>query len=163
MAISPELARLYSSAPDNEIIMDAVILSCPAWKEDVNLITNVIQDTVKQYPAGNDRMFIPAKFGLSRPKEDDTGVIEISMEFDVTKELYDLLESAEKLSNNITATFICYVEALAVPASPPYVLQMDSVTVTEKKVSFNARNAGLVNREFPYRVVLADSYPGLSR
>lgn len=163
MAISKELQRLYSSAPDNTVIMDAVVLSCPAWTESVYAITHVIEDTVKEYPAGSPQTFIPAKFGLSKPREDDSGVVEISLEFDVSPGLYSLLEQAENLQANITAHFLCYTENSAVPASPPLELTMDAVTVTEKTVSFQARNAGLVDRAFPYHIALADAYPGLSR
>lgn len=163
MPISPELQRLYSSAPDNLVIMDAVVLSCSAWEEDVCAITNVIKDTPKEYPAGTPRIFMPSTFGLSRPKENDSGVVEISIDFETTRELYSLLEDAEKLRANITATFLVYTEDSNVPASPPLELTLDSVVVTETRVKFTARNSGLVDKAFPYRIALADSYPGLSR
>lgn len=163
MPLSQELQRLYSSAPDNSVIHDAIVLSCSAWSEDVACITATIQDTVKNYPAGNPRTFIPAKFGLSKSRSDDSGVVEISIELDVTAALYTLLEKAEAIQSKITATFLVYTEADADPAAPPLVLTLDAVTVTETKVSFNARNSGLIDRAFPYRTATAAEYPGLSR
>jgi hypothetical protein len=163
MALSPELQRLYSSSPDNTLILDAIVLSSAAWSTPVYVITNVIEDTVKEYPVGSPQTFIPAKFGLSRPKENDSGVVEISIEFETTAALYTLLEEAERVQANILATFLVYTEDDDKPASPPIELTLDSVTITEKSVSFTARNSGLVDRAFPYRIVRADNYPGLSR
>jgi Domain of unknown function (DUF1833) len=163
MTLSLELQRLYSSAPDNTVIMDAVVLSCVAWNESVYVITNVVQDTVKEFPVGTPQVFMPVKLGLSRPKENDSGVVEISIDFETTAALYTLLEESERIQANITATFLVYTEKDSTPASPPLELTLDSVTITEKTVSFTARNYGLVDKAFPYHVVLADSYPGLSR
>jgi Domain of unknown function (DUF1833) len=163
MALSLELQRLYSSAPDNTIIMDAVVLSCLAWSETIYAITKVIQDTIKEFPAGTPQTFMPAKFALVRPKESDSGVVEISIDFETTAALYSLLEEAERIQANITATFLVYTEKDAAPAAPPLELTLDSVTITETTVSFTARNSGLVDKAFPYRIALADSYPGLSR
>jgi hypothetical protein len=163
MALHPELARMYSSAPDNSVIYDAIVLECSAWPDSVAVMNKVITDTTKNFPAGTPKSFQPANFGLTKPKDDDSGVLEISIELDVSAALYVLLEEAEKIEANITATFITYVDNHDNPANDPYVLTLDAVTVTETKVSFKARNSGLIDRAFPYRFVTEVDFPGLSR
>jgi hypothetical protein len=163
MALTPELQRIYSSAPNHVTFYEGLVLSHPNWSEPVAIITNTIEEMVKNLD-GNPITYHGANFEIALPKRDDLGLVQLQVNFPiVTKDMIQLIELAEASRIAITATLTVYIDGNDDPQMTPIVLSLDNVAITEEVISGVATRIDLLNKTFPRNIVRPELWPGLYR
>lgn len=163
MSLTPELQRVYSSAPNNTPFYEGLVLAHPAWTAPVSIITNTTNEMTKNLN-GVSLVFHPASFTISLPKRDDYGLVELAINFPlVSRAMVELIELAEKSQKPITATLAVYLDGSDEPQMEPIELQLNQIGMTEEAVTGIATRVDLLNKIFPRRVARPESFPGLYR
>lgn len=163
MALSPELQRIYASAPVNTVAYEALVLTHPAWAEPVAIITNTVTNTTKNFN-GQPIEFTAAVFEVQLPKRDDLGVVQLSVSFPiVTRRMMELITQAETARTPISATMLVFIDASMDSQIDPIELQLDAVAINEEEVTGIASRIDLINKIFPRAIVRPDNFPGLYR
>jgi hypothetical protein len=163
MTLSPELQRIYTSAPVNTPYYEALVLTHGSWSEVVAIINNTVTDTVKNFN-GAPINFTAAVFEVQLPKRDDLGVVEMTISFPiVTRRMMELIAQAEAARTPILATLLVYTDSSAESQLTPLELQLDSIAITEELVSGIASRVDLLNKVYPRNIVRPENYPGLYR
>lgn len=163
MALTPELQRIYSSAPNNTPFYEGLVLSHPNWTAPVAIITNTIETVVKNLN-GVPVTYIGANFEVALPSRNDLGLVQLQVNFPiVTKDMIELIELAEASRIAITATLTVYIDGSDEPQMTPIVLSLDSVAITEEVISGTATRIDLLNKTFPRNIVRPETWPGLYR
>lgn len=163
MSLTPELQRVYSSAPNNTPFYEGLVLQHPAWTAPIAIMTNTIE-TVTKNLNGVAIQFNPAAFSITLPKRDDFGLVELSINFPlVSRDMVELLERAEQSQQSIKAIVAVYLDGSPDPQMEPIELQLNQVAMSEELVSGTATRIDLLNKAFPRRIVRPETFPGLYR
>jgi hypothetical protein len=168
MTITPELARVYASAPSTRRYIETLELSHPLF-DQVYYLTNDPQAWQFQIDAGDAALtvFRPVPFLVQLPTQDGKGQQDLQIVIDnVGREIMDAIEAAAAdPSVNITVTYRVFLDiANSLPQNdPPLVLALPSIVVGMASVTGTATRADVLNRPFPSEVYRVDSFPGLNR
>ena len=168
MPVSPELARIYASAPSDDYYVETMELRHPGFLGEVRYITNesggftgTLEDEVTEV------YFEPVPFAVVPPSSGEESVARMQVVIDnVGKVLVDELEElSERPTEPIRLTFRIYLKSDPATVQNDPVLKLDvlGVVMTNDAVTFEA---GLINiRSLPFPSVLydVDMFPGLNR
>ena len=164
MAISPELRRIYASAPNDDYYIETLQLNHPGFADDVgsSFITNQLGGVDAGVGFYN---YVP--FTIIPPKAGESGTINMQVVIDnVSKELMSRLEAISgSPTTPIQIVYRIYLSSnTAEPANdPPLTLEVTSVVATENAVSFTAGMTNLRARPFPSVLYDKRLFPGLDR
>lgn len=162
MSLSPELQKLYSSAPVNVTWYDALWLDHVAWPSPVAFITNTVVPRTFNLN-GQPYVFEPGNFVIQLPKRDDLGLVDFEVRFPVTSRIVTLIDLAEPGDETITAVMTTYLDSSPEPQMEPIVLRLDNVALTLTEGAGRAQRVDLLNRMYPRQIVRPTNYPGLWR
>ena len=163
MAITDNLRRIYSTAPANELFYEALMLSHPAWVENIAIVTNTIVPITKNI-GPLQITFNPAAFRITMPRRNDGGLVDLNITFPLaSRAMLELLQLAEQGREPISVILTVYTDYSDDPQITPIELQMDSIVMTDTEVSGNASRIDLINRAYPRRIVRPEEWPGLYR
>lgn len=162
MTLSPELQRLYASAPTNLTWYDALYLTHPAWDAPVAFLTNSVKPrTFNLFGAPVE--FQPATFSVQMPKRDDLGLVDFEITFPITSAIVALIDLAEPSNSPISATLTAYLDSSIEPQMEPITLSLDNVSMGIESGTGRAQRIDLLNRAYPRNIVRPAAYVGLWR
>jgi hypothetical protein len=163
MSLTPELQRIYSSAPNNTRFYEGLVLTHSAWTDPIAIMTNTVVPMTKVLN-GENIEFQPAAFAITLPKRDDFGLVELAVSFPlVSRGMVELIERAERAQKSILAKLTVYIDASPDPQMTPIELQLNKIAMNETEVTGVAARIDLLNKVFPRRIVRPESFPGLYR
>jgi hypothetical protein len=164
MAITPELARIYTSAPDGEAFFETLELSHPAFAAS-HFVTPA-EAFAATLEDGRAVSFIRVPFQLQLPGSSAQGPGALVFTIDnVDREIGDELERAAAQSRDpIMLTWRVFVSSdLSQPAADPIRLEVRDVEATAATVSAQAIPYDAVNRRWPSVLFDTRLFPGLDR
>jgi len=163
MTVSPELTRVYTSAPSGEIIIETLEISHPNFSQ-IYYITNCGKDVTAQDEATNSRLFQYFPFSIVLPASSDNGFEDLSITMsNVTRIfVYELERASENVKEPIKFIYRAYASSqLLVPGFVLPELSSTEVVVSEQTVTARASFIDLVNRNFPNQVYTPKQFPML--
>jgi len=168
MPISPDLRRIYASAPSDRRSIQTLELWHPLFPQRY-FLTNDVQmwQFLLTAASTSPTPFLPVPFYVRQPTSDGKGQQDMEIQIDnVGREAMDAIEAASHNPNiNITATLRLYVDQHNTPPQnePPMMLTMQSITITAGAIVGTATRADVLNRPFPTELYRTDTFPGLNR
>lgn len=168
MAISPELARVYASAPDDDYYIETMQLTHPGFVNEVRYLTNESGGFDGTLEDGETVVYYePIPFAVIPPKSGDEGAIHMQVVIDnVGKALVDELEELSKQpTTEIEMIFRIYLKSdlTVVQNDPPLKMSVLGVVMNNAAVTFEAGLMNIRTLPFPSRVYDIDMFPGLYR
>lgn len=166
MPITPELKRVYASAPTDVRYVETLGLWHPNW-DRVLYFNSDVQAWQFALETGESVLFEAVPFTLVLPRQDGKGQqdLQIGLE-NIGREAMDRIEAASATpSEPIQVTYRVYLDR---PNSkpqndPPLYLTLSNVHVGLTVITGTATRADTLNRNFPSVVYRLDTYPGLDR
>jgi hypothetical protein len=168
LTVSPELQRVYASAPWDRRYVETLQLAHPLFARTY-YITNDGQAWQFLLSDGDTTpvTFEQVPFVVQLPTADGKGQQDLQIVIDnVGREIMDAVEAAAADPTvNITVTYRVYLDvANSAPQNdPPLVLALPSVVVGLATVTGTATRADVLNRSFPSEIYRVDLFPGLNR
>jgi hypothetical protein len=162
MALTDELKRIYSSAPVNTTVYEALLLTNPAWTSYIALINNSVEPRDFNFK-GVLTSYQPATFRVLLPKRNDFGLVDFEVQIPLTAQVASMLILAEQSKSPIQAAMTVYIDGQLDEQMTPIELTMDRVTMNDEFANGKAQRIDLLNRIFPRTIVRPDVYPGLWR
>lgn len=168
MTISPELRRIYASAPSDRRYVETLELSHPNFPTTYYLANDVhAWDFKLSATASSSTTFQPVRFNATLPTVDARGQQDLQLTIDnVGREAMGAIEAAAANPTvHIVATYRVYLDLVdSVPqVEPPLKLALQSIAVALDSITGTATRADTLNRPFPSELYRADTYPGLDR
>lgn len=167
MPISPELARVYASAPTDVYYVETLSLEHPAFADGIIYITNQPGGWTATIETFEVVEFLPVPFATVPPRSADEAALTLQVGIDNASAV--LMENLELISQSptdpILVKYRIYLsnDTATVQNDPPLKLDVINVTATMDTISFAA---GITNlRKLPFPAQLYDTvlYPGLQR
>lgn len=166
MPITPELKRVYASAPTDTRYVECLSLYHPTWGTWLHF-TNDVQPWTFALESGPLVDFAAVPFSIVLPLQDGKGQqdLQIGLE-NVGREAMDYIEAAANVPS--VPILVIYRVYLDRPHSrpqqdPPLELTLSNVIVGLDVITGTATRADTLNRPFPSVVYRLDTYPGLDR
>lgn len=167
MTITPDLARVYASAPSERRYVWTLELWHPLFPRRFYITNDGQPWQFLLTPTGPLVPFVPVPFAIVLPTRDGKGQQDMQIQIDnVGREAMDAIEAASfDPTTSITVTMRAYLDiAGSAPQDwPPKVLALQSVTVDAGAITGTATRADTLNRPFPSVVYRVDLFPGLNR
>ena len=159
--MSTLIERVYASA-GSEVIIDTVVLACPAWDEPLYIVKGY-EDMTLGLDGVVFKTFMAAPIAIALPKKSNQGNQTLSFAIDnVTGQAQKLIDSALFFSQRITLTFRRYLNVdLTSPSEKPFYATVLGGNVTGTTVQIEAGFADILNFAWPRRLYTADFAPGL--
>ena len=167
MTISPELQRIYASAPQDDKYIETLELAHPLFSKsffftnDLSTWRFMLEDGVTE----QDFEIVP--FQIILPTQDAGGQQDLRIGIDnVGREAVEEIEAAqEDPTKPISVTYRVYLDQpLSVPQmDPPLKLTLTDVQVSLSSITGVATRADTLNRLFPNIVYRSETFPGLDR
>jgi hypothetical protein len=167
LTISAELAAVYTSAPVVRYYVETLSLEHPGLAATRFLTnqrdgwTGTLEDTV------TIETFEYLPFSVVPPRAEGEGNVTLQVAIDNSSReiMADLETLALTPTDPIIVTYRVYLsdESTVVQNDPPMVLDIQSVTATQKVVGFNAGLTNLRTRPFPSTLYTVAKFPGLDR
>jgi hypothetical protein len=166
MTITPELKRVYASAPQDLRYVETLELTHSKFPEPF-YITNDTQTWEFTLEDNSVKLFKILPFKIVLPAQDGMGRqdLRISIE-NVGLEAVEAMDAAgQDPSENINVVYRVYLDKpLSAPQnSPPLRLTVTNISMTLDTIEATATKADTLNRAFPGVVYRTDNYPGLDR
>ena len=165
MTVSPELQRLYASAPDDGEIRETLQIFHPLFLNS-HFITNGPAAFSAQLETGELVEFISLPFAARQPNSDGGGQQDLALVIDnVDREIIEELERASvDPSTPIAITYRAYAASdLTGPGSDPIELSISEVAAGLTTVQATAGRADVLNKKFPAVLYDIAQFPGLDR
>ena len=165
--ISPELARVYASAPFDRRYIETLELSHPQFARTFRICKDTQAWDFLLDDAATAATFDPVAFNVTLPTQDGKGQQDMQIEIDnVGREAMDAIEAAATQPQiNVACVYRVYLDqALSAPANtPPLVLALQHIGVNAQAIQATATRADTLNRPFPSELYRIDLFPGLDR
>lgn len=166
MPITPELKRVYASAPTDTRYVECLSLWHPNWGTWLHF-TSDVQAWTFALETGELVDFQAVPFTVVLPLQDGKGQqdLQIGLE-NVGREAMDYIELASLTpSVSIDVVYRVYLDRPhSLPQQdPPLRLTLSNIVVTLDVITGTATRADTLNRRFPSEVYRLDTYPGLDR
>lgn len=168
MTISPELRRIYASAPFDRRWIETLELSHPMFPQTF-FITNDASSWIFLLSADavGGVLFQPVPFKVQPPTIDGKGQQDLQIVIDnVGRIAMDAIEAAASLPTvNIGVVYRVYIDVSGTPPQidPPITLALSSIVVDAHAISGTATRADTLNKPFPSELYRVDLFPGLNR
>lgn len=165
MAIAPELARIYASAPVDEDYLETLTLSHPLFSRTF-YFTNKPTAFDARLENGTLVTFEPFPFVVKLPSANGSGQQDLGIAIDnVDRTIGDELERASgDPTETIAATYRVYASSdLSAPGNVPIALSISSVALQAERVDANAARTDVLNKRFPAVLYDVRRFPGLDR
>jgi hypothetical protein len=165
MTVTPELQRLYASAPAGEELFETLEISHPAFLA-THYITNAALPFTAALETGEVVDFISLPFGAVLPAESASGTQDMSLVIDnVDREILEELErAATQPTTRISVVYRAYSSVdLSAPGSDPVSLSITEVSANLTSVQATAGRSDVLNKKFPAVLYTVATFPGLDR
>jgi len=165
MPISPELLRLYASAPDGLELRETLELSHPLFAA-THYVTNGPLAFSAALEGGGAVTFLPLPFAVKLPGADSGGNQNLGLVIDnVDREIMDELErAAADPQERIAVTYRAYSsDNLTEPGSDPIALSLSDISAGLTRVEATASRTDVLNKRFPAVLYTVTQFPGLDR
>lgn len=166
MPISPDLKRIYASAPSGQRYVETLQLSHSAFPLTF-YVTNAKEPWTFDLGDGTLQEFSPVAFNITFPTMDGKGQQDLQLTLDnVGRDAMQALEAAAAHPQEpivVTARVYLNVANSLPQNTPPLVLTMSEVQVTIAAITGTAGRADTLNRPFPTLIYRVDLFPGLDR
>jgi hypothetical protein len=165
VTVSPELQRLYASAPDAIELRETLELAHPLFAA-THYVTNGPLAFTAALEGGGVVTFEPLPFGVKLPGANAGGNQDLGLVVDnVDREIIDELERASAdPSVRIAATYRAYTsDNLTEPGSDPIALSLSDISAGMTRVEATATRTDVLNKRFPAVLYDVHRFPGLDR
>ena len=165
MTISPELQRIYGSAPEGEQIFETLELRHPRFSQ-AHYITNAPLSFEATLETGQLIAFTPLPFSAKLPGASSGGNQDLVLVIDnVDREIIDELENASAdPTQRISVIYRAFASRdLSAPGSDPIALSVADISATASRVEATASRTDVLNRRFPSQLYETTFFPGLDR
>jgi hypothetical protein len=165
MAVSPEMQRIYASAPAGETVLETLELAHPLFAR-THYITNGPLPFTATLETGATVDFLTLPFSAKQPNSDAGGNQDLALVIDnVDREIIEELERASvDPTTRIAVTYRAYASSdLSAPGSTPIVLSISDVSAALTTVQATAGRTDVLNRRFPAVLYEVQQFPGLDR
>lgn len=175
MAISPELRRLYASAPYNSVFKQTLQLYHPAFTQQYYLtnypeaVTGVSLGTLPPDVPADPTFteFMPWPFKAVEPDNDARGQQDLRLALaNVDPTIMDELQRAATSGSTrpIDCLYRVYIDDDPDPnPDPPLYLFLSAIEANYTQISATATRADVVNAEFPRVFYTISGFPALQR
>lgn len=176
VSYSTALAQAYSTAPEDEVVLDTLELLHPTFVDDngdpipvrvVNDHDDLVCTLEETAPLNPDEVvtFKAARFTFVRPPENETAALpEFQVQVDnVSKYLMPYLDRAKESLDPVTMIWRPYcVSDLSGPhMNPPFQFALKGVKATMTSISGRAGMSDIGNRRFPAMEYIGKRFRGL--
>jgi hypothetical protein len=164
--ITPELKRIYASAPSGRFYVETLELSHSLFPQTFYINNNL---KLWRFDLGDGTMvdFDPVPFQAIQPPRDGRGRQDLKLVIDnVGRDAMEALEAAAALpQENIKVTCRIYINVAETPPQndPPLVLTLSDIEVSTAAITGVATRADTLNKPFPFYHYRVDNFPGLNR
>jgi hypothetical protein len=165
VTITPELLRLYASAPTQVEMRETLELAHPLFAVS-HYLTNSPQGFAANLETGELVTWRSAPFLVRLPGANAGGTQDLGLVIDnVDREALDELERASgDPTTRIAATFRVYSsDDLTRPGSNPIALSISDVSAGMTRVEATATRTDILNKRFPAVLYDVARFPGLDR
>jgi uncharacterized protein DUF1833 len=165
MTVSPEIARIYASAPVDDDYYETLELSHPSFTTDWFLTTQVAGFTAT-LETGRQVDFLPAPFAVKLPGSNGDGNQQLTISLsNVDRLIVDELERAgDAPQDPINANYRVYAASdLSAPGAVVLNLGISEVSATDTDIAATAARSEVLNRPFPRELYTVAAFPGLDR
>jgi hypothetical protein len=165
MAISPALARIYASAPLDEIWYETVELYHPAFTQR-HFLTNAELGFAARLEDGTQVVFVQAPFEIKLPQSLAAGQGPLQLIIGNVDQqiLLEVEKAATQPSELIEFVWRAYTSRdLNSPASDPIRLNIRQIEADAAQVNAQATSTDTLNRRFPSAAYDIRRFPGLDR
>lgn len=166
MTVTPELQRLYASAPAADRLLETLELAHPLFAA-THYLTNAPEGFAAALEAGGDPVeFVALPFAARQPGADGSGKQELALVIDnVDREIVEELERASAdPTTRIAATYRAYAASdLTRPGAEPIALSISEVSAGLARVEATAGRTDVLNKRFPGVLYTVARFPGLDR
>jgi len=167
MTITPELKRIYASAPQDTRYIETLELRHSKFPAGPFYITNDLQTWDFLLEDGTQQLFKILPFKLVLPNQDGRGQQDLTVTIDnIGQEAIEAIDAANTdPTENIQVVYRVYLDRrLTLPQNdPPLRLTLTNVAITLESITGAATKADTLNRVFPSVLYRVDSFPGLDR
>lgn len=166
MSVSPELQRLYASAPTGVELVETVELAHPLFARTYYLTNGPAAFAAPLAPGGEPVTFEPFPFAVKLPGSNPGGNQDLGLVLDnVDRVIVEELERANAApAERIAATYRVYAsDDLTGPGSDPVALSIADVSAGLTRVEATASRTDVLNKRFPAVLYSVDRFPGLDR
>jgi hypothetical protein len=165
--ITPELRRVYASAPSEHRYLETLELAHPLFPSTFWLVNDDRAWRFALAAGGPLQPFQPVRFTAVPPTTDGKGQQDLTLVIDnVGREAVDAIEAAAAdPTTNIAVTYRVYldVEDSEPQNDPPLVLALQSIKITHEAIAGTATRADVLNRMWPSVLYDPRNFPGLNR
>ena len=167
MTISPDLQRIYASAPQDDKYIETLEMSHPLFSRSF-FFTNDLSPWKFLLEDGKTQQdFEIVPFEIILPAQDGGGQQDLKIGIDnVGREAVEEIEAAqEDPTQPISVVYRVYLDTiLTVPQiDPPIRLSLTDIQVSLNAITGIATRADTLNRLFPNVVYRSETFPGLDR
>jgi hypothetical protein len=165
MTVTPQLQRLYASAPTGEAIWETLEISHPEFSQ-TRWITNTALPFTATIETGEAIDFITLPFSAKLPASNGGGTQELALVIDnVDREIIEELERASTdPTTRIAVKYRAFASSdLTRPGSDPIDLSISEVSANMTRIEATAGRTDVLNKKFPAVLYTVALYPGLDR
>lgn len=162
--LSEALKEAYASAPSNVVILECIQIAHVSLMEVISLVKNN-EDLDLTLEDSSVVTFEGAAFQLSLPAKADSALQQLSIKIDnIDQRVSDFINDAKNFTTPVEITYRVYLSTdLTTPQnSPPLILYLSDVKVTQFDVTGTANFADLINKKFPSEFYTAARFPSLN-
>jgi hypothetical protein len=164
MTLTPEMMRVYASAPTDVQVYFTVEFAHPRFSAPARLVHGRYEPLLVQLEDGSSATFLPVPFEISLPGASAEGHQDLQISIcNVGYELIRELDAA--IEDPWTPVAVFFRIYLSTSTTPHQVLELKllDVSATTETVTGVASRYDIVNRSFPTRKFRAADWPGLVR
>lgn len=165
MTVTPQLQRIYASAPDKTAIWETLELRHPLFAS-THFVTNTALPFTARIETGQMIDFITLPFTAKLPGANPGGTQDLVLVIDnVDREIIDELERASAdPTQRISVTYRAFAsDDLTRPGSDPIALSISDIAASTPRVEATATRTDVLNRRFPSVLYEVGLFPGLDR
>lgn len=163
-SLQAAIKEAYATAPTQMVYLESIQISHALVTPDVFLVNDRVDKTMK-IEGGVSKLFRACAFRISLPASGDNGVQQLSLAIDnVDRAISDFMDVVKDSLTPVTVTYRPYLSTdLNTPQmSPPLVLYLTDIVVTEVEVAGRATFADIINKKFPTDLYTRARFPSLA-
>lgn len=156
------LDEVYASAPDGEVILRTLEITCPAWADAI-YICNGFTDTTVVTEDFRTLTFIAANIDIALAKKNNKGNQTLAFSVDnTTGEAQRKIDQALDADARVTAIYRTYLLSnLTAPAERPYTLTILGGTLESNVAQLQCGFFDLIGTAWPRDLYTVNFVPGL--